>query len=465
MNKRDLTKGKITRGLLYMSVPAMLGMMSHTIYDLVDMMWIGRLSASAVAAVTLFSSIYFMSYVLNQIIGSGSVAILSQAFGAKSEEKIRAAITNTFTFKLITGIIAAILLYIFIEPLLGIFTQDASLIKDALAYGRIRILFLPITFSTFTVTTILRCSGDSKSPMIINILTSILNIVLDPIFIFGQVPIIGTRGLGLGVAGAAIATVISATVSLIVSSYIMFGPKSQYKLSIRDLTKIDLQVVKKITTIGLPEATSGLIRNLANLIMIGFVTSFGTLAVAAWGISGRLINLGFMPISGLMQGGSAMVGQNIGANQIDRAEEVGKVAGKLGFSAMLTVALAGFAFMPQIMQIFTSDQDVIRLGTQAMRAAIFCMPVLASGYGMATLFGGSGYTMPFLYSSIIAQWGVQIPLMFLVTNVLGLGFAWLAGTYILYSLGEVIVILYFYKKGKWKKKAIEELEMAAAVAD
>src|SRR5690554_6043795 len=103
-----------------------------------------------------------------------------------------------------------------------------------------------------------------------------------------------------------------------------------------------------------------------------------------------------MPISGLIQGGSAMVGQNIGANKLERAESIGKAAGKIGLLSMLVIAALGFVFMPQIMHIFSENAVVIDLGTKAMRAAIFCMPILAYGYGIATLFGGSGYTMPFL---------------------------------------------------------------------
>ncbi|MFP4457318.1 MAG: MATE family efflux transporter [Clostridia bacterium] len=465
MNNRDLTKGKIINGLLYMSIPAMIGMMSHTIYDLVDMMWIGRLSASAVAAITLFSSIYYIVFVLNNIIGSGSVAVLSQAFGSKDEKLAKTAIINTFSFKLVVGIIAAIFLFLTINPLLKLFTEDASLIENALAYGKIRILFLPISFSSFTVITILRCSGDSKSPMIINILTSVLNIVLDPIFIFNEIPLIGVKGLGFGVAGAAIATVIATTTSFIISSYIMFGPKSKYKLKLSDLFKIDKQIVGKITKIGLPEATSGLIQNLAHLIMVGFVTIYGTLAIAAWGIMSRLFNLLFMPLSGLTQGGSAMVGQNIGAAKMNRAEDVGLAATKLGFFVMLIIAGVSFIFMPQIMRVFTTNEQVIKLGAQGLRAAIICMPIFAAGFGLSTLFGGSGYTVPFLYAAVIGQWVIQIPLMFLVARVLNLSFPWLTSTYIFYAIGQTLVSIYFYKKGKWRKKALADIEVGKATQE
>jgi putative MATE family efflux protein len=460
MSKRDLTKGKIINGLLYMSIPAMVGMMSQTVYDLVDMMWVGRLSANAVAAITLFSTIYYIVFVLNNIIGNGSVAVLSQAFGSKDEDMAKSAIINTFSFKLIVGVIAATILYFSLKPVLMLFTDDLLLIENAMAYGKIRTLFLPITFSSVTVITILRCSGDSKSPMIINILTSLLNMILDPLLIFEEIPFIGIRGLGLGIEGAAIATVIATTVSLLVSTYIMFGPKSKYSLGLKDLLKLDKDIVIIITKIGVPEAASGLIQNLANLIMVSLVTAYGTLTIAAWGIMSRLFSFLIMPLSGLTQGGSAMVGQNIGAAKMDRAEEVGLMATKLGFITMSVIAIISFIFMTNIIGVFTTNADVIRIASQGLRAVIVSIPIFAIAFGISTLFGGSGYTIPFLYAAIIGQWVIQVPLMFIVTKVFDLSFPWLASTFIFYAIGQAGVAIYFYKKDSWRKKALEEVEKA-----
>jgi len=462
MRSRDLTKGNLVNNLWYMAIPVMLGMVTQTLYDLVDMMWIGRLSAEAVAAVTVFSSVYYLVFVLNNIIGNGSVAVISQSFGSGSVEEARKAIANTFAFKLLAGIVASIIMYVALEPVLALFTKDTYVLQAALEYGRIRTVFLPIMFSSFTVTTALRCSGDSKSPMYITMFTAILNIILDPIFIFETIPIIGLPGLNMGVFGAALATVISTTLSLLIAYWIMFGPESKFSLQLSDLWNIDWAMSKRIIKIGLPQAISGFLSNVANVIIVGLVTTFGTFAIAAWGITGRLINLLFMPINGLSQGGSTIVGQNVGAGQLDRAEETGLAAGKLGFMSMLLVCAVGYIFAPQVISLFTIDSEVVRYGVIGLRAAIFCMPIMATAMGVATIFMGTGFTMPFLVAGIVGQWVMQIPLMFLFTKVLHLPYAWLPATYIAFATGQAIVIFYYYRQGKWRKKA--ELASAAQPA-
>ncbi|WP_347707902.1 MATE family efflux transporter [Clostridium sp. 'deep sea'] len=439
-----------------MSLPVMLSMVMQTFYSLVDMIWIGRISAVAVAGVTVFSSLYFLVGSLNSIIGGGSVTVLSQSFGSGDKEKARTAIANTFAFKLLVGIIAAIVLSLALEPLLNHFTDDPQVLNDALAYGRIRAIFMPIMFSSFTVTTALRCSGDSRSPMYITLLSAVLNIVLDPIFIFDKVPYIGIPGLGLGVFGAALATVISVTLSFIISYWLMFGPKSVYKLKLSDFWNIDWSIVYRIVKIGIPQATSQMLRNLANVIMLGFITSYGTLALAAWGIVSRILNLLFMPIFGLMQGSGTVVGQNIGAKQYDRAVESSNIASKIGFLVMMVVAILGYKVAPQVVNLFTDNGEVTKMGGEVLRIIIISMPFVALYMGKATIFTGTGYTLPFLISGVVGQWIVQIPVMYLITKLWNLPFVYLAASNIAYTVVEGVLIFYFFARGNWKAKVQEK---------
>nr|WP_279324897.1 MATE family efflux transporter [Clostridium sp. 'deep sea'] len=434
----------------------MLSMVMQTFYSLVDMIWIGRISAVAVAGVTVFSSLYFLVGSLNSIIGGGSVTVLSQSFGSGDKEKARTAIANTFAFKLLVGIIAAIVLSLALEPLLNHFTDDPQVLNDALAYGRIRAIFMPIMFSSFTVTTALRCSGDSRSPMYITLLSAVLNIVLDPIFIFDKVPYIGIPGLGLGVFGAALATVISVTLSFIISYWLMFGPKSVYKLKLSDFWNIDWSIVYRIVKIGIPQATSQMLRNLANVIMLGFITSYGTLALAAWGIVSRILNLLFMPIFGLMQGSGTVVGQNIGAKQYDRAVESSNIASKIGFLVMMVVAILGYKVAPQVVNLFTDNGEVTKMGGEVLRIIIISMPFVALYMGKATIFTGTGYTLPFLISGVVGQWIVQIPVMYLITKLWNLPFVYLAASNIAYTVVEGVLIFYFFARGNWKAKVQEK---------
>ena len=171
-----------------MSIPTALGFLGQTIYDVVDMIWIGRVSSAAVAGITIFVIVFWTVEVLNEIIGISSVSLISQSFGAKDYERTRRVIEQTLTFKALMALLAMIFLLIFLKPLLGFLTQDEEVLKHALDYGFIRLFFLPMMFSSYTVNTALRCVGDAKSPMMIMLFVSILNAVLDPIFIFERVP-------------------------------------------------------------------------------------------------------------------------------------------------------------------------------------------------------------------------------------------------------------------------------------
>ena len=465
MKSRDLTKGKISSNLWYMAIPAMVGMLAQSLNDVVDMMWIGRLSAGSIAAITLFSSVYWLVNVFNNIIGNGSVTILSQAFGSGNVEEARKATAGVFTFKLLAGIAAAFVLYLIIDPILHLYTNDLTVIKDALAYGRIRIIFMPIMFSSFTVTTALRCSGDAKSPMIITMFTAILNMVLDPIFIFKTIPFIGLPGLGLGIFGAALATVIATTLSFVIGFYLMFGPKSKLSIRAQELISIDLELAKRVTKIGLPQATSDFLNNLANIILIGIISLYGTVALAAWGVAGRIFGLLVMPVSGLIQGGSAIAGQSIGADKIDRADLTARITAKLGAFSMMLIGGVSFIFAKQILGLFSADPQVITYGADCVRAVVLCLPFYAYAMGLATVFAGSGYTLPFLVSGIIAQWGLMVPIQIIMAKVLALPFKFIPFSYLGLGFGYLIVMSFYFRQEKWREYAKKAVQPQAAGDD
>ncbi len=457
MSRRNLTEGSIARNLIYMSLPAMIGMMAQTMYSLVDMIWLGRLSAEAVASVTIFSSVYFLVFVLNNIIGQGSVPVISQSYGSGDMKRTLRAIETTFTFKLLVGIVASIVLLLIMKPIMGLFTKEAVVLAGAVGYGRIRTLFLPIVFSSITVNTALRCCGDSQNPMRIMIFASVLNIILDPLFMFDVVPIIGINGLGLGINGVAYATVISNVFSFILGFYILFGPKSNLKVEWRGLFEIDYGLIKKIVSAGTPPALGGLFRNLANMVLLGFITSYGTVALAAWGILGRIFGFLFMPINGLMNGGSAMTGQNIGSGKIERAVKTAYMAAKVGTVAMFVLSITTWLFAPQIMKLFIDDPAVIALGAPGLKIVVLSLLPVGFYFGLGTIFTGSGYTIPFLVSGLVGQWLCQIPFLFFVTRVFHSSFIWIPASFWAYTIGEGGILLYYFYSNKWRKKLPDEV--------
>ncbi|WP_242847752.1 MATE family efflux transporter [Fervidicella metallireducens] len=292
---KNLVEGSITKNLFSMAAPTMFGYLIQMLYDLVDMMWIGNISAKAVAGVTIFSTMFWVVNVLNEIIGTSSISLISQSYGKGDEERTSLCIEQTFTFKALVAVIAGVIFTIILNPLMGFFTKDAEVAKAALDYGYIRIFFLPVMFSTYTVNTAFRCVGDASKPMVIMIISSILNIVLDPILMFDIIPGTSIPGFGLGVFGAALATVFSITVTLIVGAGFILSNKTKVKINPKRLFRLNLEIDKKLITIGLPSGVEVLLRNLVGIFTLKFITFYGTDVVAANGIGSRLFGFALCP--------------------------------------------------------------------------------------------------------------------------------------------------------------------------
>ncbi len=148
-----------------MSFPTMLGFVLQAVYDMVDMIWVGRISASAVAGVTIFSTVFWLVTVLNEVIGTSSISLITQSYGKKDIERTRKIVEQTLTFKALVAIVSALIISVVLKPLLSFFTTDDIVLKAALDYGYIRMFFLPIMFSSYSVNTALRCLGDAKPPL------------------------------------------------------------------------------------------------------------------------------------------------------------------------------------------------------------------------------------------------------------------------------------------------------------
>jgi len=428
----------------------MFGYLSYTLYDLADMAWIGRISAEAVASVTIVTTIFWLVEVLNEIIGTSSVSLISQSFGAKDLERTRRVIEQTLTFKALVAVLAAVILLLALKPLVTFFTKEQEVQRYAQEYGSLRLYFLPLMFSSYTVNTALRCTGDAKKPMVIMFCSSILNILLDPVFIFDYIP--GTRipGLGLGVFGAALATVLSGTLAFAAGIYILFSGRARVKITFRGLYRLDWSIDRKLLTIGFPTGLEMFFRNFAQFFTLKFISFYGTIAVAAIGIGMRLLGFAFMPLLGLLMGGSTIVGQNLGANKVDRAKKTAYTAAFVGALTMSFLLLFFLLFPGWIMGLFTSQQEVIEAGIPMIR--IVCIGLFATSimFGLASVFTGSGYNIPFLVSSIISRWFIQIPFLYIAIIMLKTPLIYVWISFPVADLVEFFIILFYFKKEKWK---------------
>ncbi|WP_252872754.1 MATE family efflux transporter [Clostridium botulinum] len=453
-NNKKLFEGSILKNLLRMSIPTMLGYLFQSAYDLVDLIWIGKISSSAVAAATIFTTIFWTVDILNEIIGTSSVSVISQSYGTGDNEKTTIAIEQTLIFKALVAVIAAILMIIFLKPLIGFFTNDPIVKKNALEYGYIRIFFLPIMFSSFTINTAFRCIGDAKKPMIVMIVAAIFNVVLDPLFMFEYIPGTNIPGFNMGIFGAALATVISITIAFVLALVIFITQEKHINLKVKRLFKLNWSIDKKLLTIGVSSGFQMLSKNLAGIMVLKFVAFYGTPSVAAIGIGNKLCNFTNMPIVGLSMGASAIIGQCLGANKTEKAKEAATKAGLLGIIIMIFSAILILVFPDFIMKIFISNDEVISIGTSMLRIISLGLIAMGLTMGIGSVFPGSGYNLPYFIASFIARWCGQIPLLYLVVRVIKLPIIGVWWVFAVADILEMIVILVFYKKGKWQSNRV-----------
>lgn len=449
-----MDKKTIRSRLWTLSYPTMISFALQSVYDLVDMAWVGRISKESVAGVTLFSTVFWFFALLNEIIGSSSVSMISQSFGKEDQERTRIVAEQTISFKVLMALLSATLLFFFYKPALSLFNPNAEVMKAAVDYGYIRIYFLPMMFAYYSVNTIFRCTGDSKIPMYIMGFASVLNLILDPLFMFQRIPGIGIRGLGLGVYGAALATVISMTLSFVIGILILFYRKEGVRISLSGLFKLHPSIDKQLLTIGLPSGLEVFVRQLSLALLMKFVTVYGTTAVSVAGIGGKIFNFAFMPIVGFMMGGSALAGQFIGRDEIDHAEATAYIAARINGSLMFLVAIIAFVFPEGVMRVFIDDPEVIAMGAQMIRFTAPVVVMVGYGFGLSVVFSGAGENIAFLITSVLARIVVQLPFLFLVVVVLKKPVNYVWASFLVTEVVEIICLHYFFYRGRWKHKRV-----------
>ena len=439
----------LVASIFSVSVPTMIGMFFETTYDIINMAWVSRISVDAVAAVTIFATLFMMLSIINDVIGASSLSIISRYYGSGNTKKTVEAIEQTIIFKFFLALIFGIAASIFIEPILTPLASNKEVLDQAVLFGRIRFLTLPLAFSSYTVNTALRCLGDAKKPLYILAFSSMLNAILDPIFIFERIPLIGLPGLNMGIAGAAWATVICQTISFAIGLYILMSGRTKVTIAFKKGIKLVWDTDKRLLQVGWPSGIEGLMRNAASYVIMGYIVSYGVDTVAAFGICSRVIMLILMPVIGLEMGSSVIVGQKLGCNDKKAAEHACYLTAALELGIMLVASTLIFILPEPIMMIFTESENVIREGVLFMQVFAFAALIAGPAFGMTSALFGAGHNKPSMIGTFLSTWVFQIPLIFLFSTVLHWSIFWVWTTYVINYAVYFLVISYYVRKGDW----------------
>lgn len=450
----DLATGPINKQILHLAMPTMYGMMFQAFYDIVDMIWIGFISPAAVASTTIFITLFWILEVLNEVVGTSSVSMISQYHGNHDTERTRLAAEQTIIFKILLATVGAIIMALLLEPAYRMYSDDPQVIRYGLEYGFIRIAFIPVFFSSYSVNTIFRCTGDAKTPMYLLTGAAIINIILDPLLMFDVIPGTSIPGLGWGMAGAAIATVTAMTFSFVVGFSLLLAGKAPIRIHFKGLFRLNKELDYKLMTVGLPSGVNLCFRNIVTFIILKLVAIYGTEAIAVLGIATRIYQFGIMPALGIQNGSGIIVGHSLGANDAQRAQEAVRLTTRdcMLFTGVLAVIVV--LFPGKLLGLFMGGASVSVESSTLLVVMGICMMICASMSGFGAAFYGSGENRPILYSSLLGQWCFQVPYALIVTLVLHLPVTWLWFAYLVGDCSEALARRYFYRRGDWMKKRV-----------
>lgn len=413
-----ILNGNIRPLLFKFSAPAITGMLVSALYNMVDTLYVGQgVGPLAISALTIVLPIQLIIMAIGIMIGIGSASVISRAFGAKEDEK---ALNTAGTGMLLTVLISIILMipsYIFADRLLYFFGASSNTFTMAKDYMSIILIgFVSFSFGIFS-NNLIRAEGKPRAAMYSMLIGAVSNIILDPVFIFV---------LGLGVKGAAIATIISQIFSMIYCISFFVSSKSIYIIKAKYF-KLNFALAKEILTVGFPSFALQLLGSVIFLIFNKSIVKYGTdMHIAVMGIGLRIMNLIEMPIIGIAQGYSTLVSFNYGAKLYSRIKTIFREA------VMWTIVIAGAGFIAlmffpgPILNIFTKDRELIQMGVTPMRIIVVFLPFIGFQVLGGSLFQAIGKTVPALLITLSRQLLLLIPALIVLPLFFGITGIWLS---------------------------------------
>jgi putative MATE family efflux protein len=434
------------RLLVALSLPGIASTISTTLYNIVDTLWVARLGHEAIAALTIVFPYQILFYAVGGGTGIGISALVSRRFGEKDVNAANRVAGQVFFLSALWGLFFILIALFFADPILRIIGATPDIIEYSRQYFTITSYGAPLMIFALLISSLLRGSGDAVKPMVIMIIATLINVVLDPFMIMGIGPF-----PEMGVRGAAWATVIAQAFAALLGLFFLFTKNTAYKIKAAHL-RPDTRITREIYHVGAPSATLQITESLAFMLFNIVVSSFGSVAIAAVGIVMRISDFAFMPVMGVSHGLLPIVGYCFGARNYKRLWSAVKKA-SLGIFALLAVITAGMElFAPQIIGVFSKDPELISVAVPAMRIMLSSMVLIGPSIMIVTAFQGLSKGKTALVLSLIRQFIVFVPLLFLFRHFFGLTGVWLCSP-AADTLGIMISLAFIWREYRMHRRA------------
>jgi putative MATE family efflux protein len=453
-DRNKMTGRPLARALISLAAPAVLSTFFTFIFEIIDMFWIAKLGAASTAALSASGFFVWMLRGLGLTVATGAIALVSRRVGEKNEPGFLAAISNSigsaFLFSILTmalffPLAMKIFQWLHLEPAVGYFSQE---------YAVVFLSGLVFVYLMMTLEFVIRGIGDTRTPMIITGISLFLNAVLDPVFIFT---------LGMGLRGAAYATILSQAVGTLLMAAVLFKKVPVLKRipltgdtgglgSFRHLKEF-LRRFYSMVKIGGPVGISDAGFSFIYLLLSGIISIFGKEPLAAIGIAHRLEAFPFFICLGFSMAVAPMVGQYLGAQEPGNAKKSVYLSLKITAVILLVISVLYFIFAPDLFRLFINDPAIIRHGVNYLRIVAVFETFLAFEVVLGGAFSGAGDTRP-LFWVILPCTALRVPLAYVFAVFLRLGVTAIWVAIAVTTLLKGSLLLYLFRKGKWAQKRI-----------
>lgn len=418
--------------LMNMAWPAILSMTINAMYNVVDSIFVSRLNEDALTAVSLVNPIQLMIVALSVGSGVGINSLIARRLGAKNQEAADKAASTSIRIGLFNYLIFLVIGVFFTEMFISGYAERGTYIfTSACNYMAIVCIGSLFTNIEIVLEKVLQSTGNMVAPMICSLTGAVVNIILDPILIFGYFGMPRMEA-----AGAALATVIGQLCAMLVAMVIVLKGEHLVKIQLKGF-KMDWKVVADIYKVGFPSIVMQSIGSFMIIFYNMILVAYSTTAVAVLGIYFRIQSFVFMPVFGLNQGAMPIIGYNYGARNRGRMMETYKEALKVAFIVMAAGVLLFQLITAPLLSIFDASEDMLRMGVPALRIISICFLPAAFGIVTGTLFQGTGHGMLSLYGSLIRQLVGILPLAYILIRIGGVTLSWAA-----FPLAEILGLTY-----------------------
>ncbi len=449
-------EGPISTALLRLALPIILGNVLQTGYQMTDAFWVGRLGASAVAAVAVSFPVTFLVIALGSGLAIAGATLSAQYMGAGRQDMVDHVAGQTILMVALASLILGGAGYALSPLLLHLMGVAPDVFDGALGFMRVSFMGILFVFSYAMFQALMRGIGQTKLPVIIVFGTVLLNFLLDPFFIFGW----GTLR-PQGVMGAALATLTTQALAALFGLIIFLRGRHGIHLSLREL-RPDLLYIRHAFRLGLPGSIELSTRGLGLVVMSFFAASFGTLTTATYGVGSNILQVITIPAMGVSMAVSTLVGQNIGAANAQRASRAAVLGAASGFCILTLVGSIAWIFAPRVVAFFIPhDPQVIAEGAHFIRIMCLAWGAIGVQLCMVSTFRASGNMVTAMMFALLSQWIIQFPLAYILSKHTGLhanGLWWsFPATNVVGALGAIA----WFARGSWKRKRLtdERLEI------